>query len=192
MIGADVNFAHRMREPKMNEADPLRAPKRERLDRGDEARGDGAALGLVVALALCVLGAIFYVHQHPMGEGAGGAATSEDGTMAANGEGAAGDGMQPGVPFTGTRKEMKEMPLEKAKPIARDTFAAPVTHVTESVEAGRTASSVNGSGIMRCRRKSSGFGEPLLFSSPSLGCCVSAIGAEDRAQPANLSLYEIQ
>ncbi len=48
----------------MNEADPRRAPTRERLDRGDEARGDGAALGLVVALALCVLGAIFYKNFH--------------------------------------------------------------------------------------------------------------------------------
>ena len=115
----------------MNEADPLRAPKRERLERSEEARGEGAALGLVVALGLCVLGAIFYVHQHPVGGGADGAAMA-DGTAMAGGAQAAGDGMQPGVPFTGTRKEMKEMPIEKAKPIERDTFAAPVTHVTES------------------------------------------------------------
>ena len=82
-----------------------------------------------MALGLCVLGAIFYVHQHPVGAGAQDAVMAEDGTMVAGSE---AGGMQPGVPFTGTRKEMKEMPLEKAKPIARDTFAAPVTHVTES------------------------------------------------------------
>jgi len=114
----------------MNEADPLRAPKRERLDRGDEARGDGAALGLIVALGLCVLGAIFYVHQYPIGDGAKGAAMTESGEMAAA-DGSVG-GMRPGERFMGERKEMKEAPLEKAKPIARDKFAAPVTHVTET------------------------------------------------------------
>jgi hypothetical protein len=116
----------------MNEADPLRAPKRERLVREDEARGDGAALGLVVALGLCVLGAIFYVHRHPLGEGVDGAAL-----MSANGEpmgsAEAAEGMNPqNGSFMGTRKEMKEMPLENAKPIARDVFAPPVTHVTEN------------------------------------------------------------
>ncbi len=116
----------------MNEADHLRAPKRERLAREDEARGDGAALGLVIALGLCVLGAIFYVHRHPLGEGVDGATM-----MSANGEpvaaGEAGEDMNPvNGSFMGTRKEMKELPLEKAKPIARDVFAAPVTHVTEN------------------------------------------------------------
>lgn len=109
----------------MNEADPLRAPKRDRPQRPDEARGDGAALGLIVALGLCVLGAIFYVHRHPVGEGAEGTAMAAAEASAEGGPGAtpAGDGM---------RKPMREAPLEKAKPIARDTFAAPVTHVTET------------------------------------------------------------
>ena len=113
----------------MHEADPLRAPKRDRSDRSGEARGDGAAVGLVVALGLCVLGAIFYVHQHPLGDGTGGAAMTEGGQMA---EGGGAGGMHSGAPFMGTRKEMKEAPLEKAKPIARDVFAPPVAHVTES------------------------------------------------------------
>lgn len=114
----------------MNEADPLRAPKRERLDRDEEARGSGAALGLIAVLGLCVLGAIFYVHQFPDSVNADGGAMTETGEMA-SGSGTSG-GMSPGGRFMGERKEMKEAPLEKAKPIARDTFAAPVTHVTES------------------------------------------------------------
>ena len=113
----------------MNEADPLRAPKRERQDRADESRGDGAALGLVVALGLCVLGAIFYVHQHPLGDSAG---MTEGGQVMADGTGGDAGGMRPGERVIESRKEMKEAPLEKAKPIARDTFAAPVTHVTEN------------------------------------------------------------
>lgn len=116
----------------MNEADPLRAPKRERLNRGDEARGDGAALGLVVALGLCVLGAIWYVHRHPLGDGV--PTMNADGEIIANADGSSpgSGGMNPNMPFTGTRKEMKEQPLEKAPRIQNDVIGKSVTHVTES------------------------------------------------------------
>ena len=111
----------------MKEADSLRAPRRDRSGRENESRGDGAALGLVVALGLCVLGAIWYVHRHPIDETPAGA-TSE---MVAAGD--AGNG----APMAGryaaeSRKEMREAPLEKAKPLVLDKFAGPVVHVTET------------------------------------------------------------
>jgi hypothetical protein len=112
----------------MSEAsvEPLRAPKRERISqREDESRGDGAALGLIVALALCVAGAIAYVHRHPV---------AEPGMVAADGStivaGSGGTGFIAGT--SGERKVMAEQPLEKAKAIPTERFAGPVAHVTES------------------------------------------------------------
>lgn len=113
----------------MKEVDSLRAPRRDRPSREDESRGDGAALGLVVALGLCVLGAIWYVHRHPIDEMPPGGAAE----MADNG-GDAGDGSasMAGRYATESRKEMREAPLEKAKPLVLDKFAGPVVHATES------------------------------------------------------------
>lgn len=106
--------------------DPLRAPKRERISsRGDDARGDGAALGLIVALALCVFGAIAYVHRFPVTEA--GVVGADGSSIAA---GSAGGGFIAGT--SGDRKEMAEQPLEKAKAIPTERFAGPVAHVTES------------------------------------------------------------
>jgi hypothetical protein len=111
----------------MKEVDSLRAPRRERSHREDESRGDGAALGLVVALGLCVLGAIWYVHRHPIDETPPGATTE----LAGAGE---VDGAAPmaGRYAAEGRKEMREAPLEKAKPLVLDKFAGPVVHATES------------------------------------------------------------
>lgn len=109
----------------MKEVDPLRAPRRDRSSRDNESRGDGAALGLVVALGLCVLGAIWYVHEHPIDE-----ASAAVGTGVVDGDGN-GDGMA-GRYGTESRKEMREAPLEKAKPLVLDKFAGPVVHATES------------------------------------------------------------
>lgn len=107
--------------------DSLRAPKRNRPGaRDDEAKGDGAALALIVALALCVLGAIFYVHRYPVGGGPN-MAGSIDGALRAAGT---GDGSVAGTP--GERRDMLEAPLEKAEARPAERFAGPVVHVTES------------------------------------------------------------
>ena len=109
----------------MKEVDPLRAPRRDRSGRENESRGDGAALGLVVALGLCVMGAIWYVHEHPIDEANAAGGTEMDGT----GE---GGGTMAGRYAAESRKEMREAPLEKAKPLVLDKFAGPVVHATES------------------------------------------------------------
>lgn len=106
--------------------DPLRAPKRDRFsERDGQSRGDGAALGLILALGLCVLGAILYVHRYPVAEP--GMQAVAGGSIAA---GAGGADFVPGT--SGPRREMAEQPLEKAAPLPRETYAAPVAHVTES------------------------------------------------------------
>lgn len=105
--------------------DPLRAPKRDRnAQRDDDSRGDGAALGLIVALGLCVVGAIVYVHRYPIADGP--AAMAIEGGAA----GETGSGFVAGT--SGPRKEMAEAPLEKAKPLPNERFAGPVAHVTET------------------------------------------------------------
>ena len=111
----------------MKEVDSLRAPRRERASRDNESRGDGAALGLVVALGLCVLGAIWYVHRHPIDDVPSGGSAEMSGPVAA-------DGTSPmaGRFSVESRKEMREAPLEKAKPLVMDKFAGPVVHATES------------------------------------------------------------
>lgn len=114
----------------MKEVDSLRAPRRDRSSRENESRGDGAALGLVVALGLCVLGAIWYVHRHPIDD------TTPPGAVEMAGTGAdaagAGGGAIGGRYAAESRKEMREAPLEQAKPVVLDRFAAPVVHATES------------------------------------------------------------
>lgn len=111
----------------MKEVDSLRAPRRERSSRESESRGDGAALGLVVALGLCVLGAIWYVHRHPVDEVAPGG-TSE---MAGQ-DGTEGSAAMAGRYAAESRREMREAPLEKGKPLVLDKLAAPVVHATET------------------------------------------------------------
>lgn len=103
--------------------EPLRAPKRDRLsERDDQSRGDGATWGLLVALALCVIAAIFYVHRYPVAD------PSVQGLAAA--PGGADSGFMAGS--SGPRREMAEQPLEKAKALPAERYAAPVAHVTES------------------------------------------------------------
>jgi hypothetical protein len=116
-----------MREPQMKEVDSLRAPRRNHSSRENESRGDGAALGLVIALGLCVLGAIWYVHRHPIDEMAPAAATQGAGT-----DQAAGGNPMAGRYASESRREMREAPLEKAKPLVLDKFAGPVVHATET------------------------------------------------------------
>ena len=111
----------------MKEVDSLRAPRRDRSGRENESRGDGAALGLVIALGLCVLGAIWYVHRHPIDEMPPGAQTE----LAAADDGSGAPSMA-GRYADESRKEMREAPLEKAKPLVIDKFAGPVVHATES------------------------------------------------------------
>lgn len=106
--------------------DTLKAPKRDRISaRQEEAKGDGAALGLLLALGLCVLGAIYYVHRFPLGGGSG---TEE--LQAAAGAAGTGNGYVAGT--SGPRREMVEAPLEKAKALPSERFAGPVAHATES------------------------------------------------------------
>lgn len=112
----------------MKDVDSLRAPRRERSSRENDARGDGAALGLVVALGLCVLGAIWYVHRHPIDDTRAAGAADVAGT----GAGDADAGAMGGRYASESRKEMREAPLEQAKPVVLDKFAAPVVHATES------------------------------------------------------------
>lgn len=114
----------------MKEVDSLRAPRRQRSSRENDARGDGAALGLVVALGLCVLGAIWYVHRHPIDDIRPAGAAEMVGTGAD--EAGAGSAAMGGRYASESRKEMREAPLEQAKPVVVDKFAAPVVHATES------------------------------------------------------------
>lgn len=107
--------------------DSLRAPRRDRPSRESEARGDGAALALVVALGLCVLGAIWYVHRHPIDEVAAAGATDLADTD--------GAGASPGTAgryAAESRRPMREAPLEKGQPLVLDKFAGPVVHAAES------------------------------------------------------------
>jgi hypothetical protein len=121
---AGDKFAQDSQGRKSN-VDTLRAPKRDRgPSREQEAKGDGAALGLVVALGLCVLGAIFYVHRHPVGDGGPAGTLMESGGAAGEGGFIAGT--------SGERRPMAEAPIEKAKALPSERFAGPVVHAAES------------------------------------------------------------
>lgn len=88
---------------------------------------EGGGLGLILFLGLCLLGGIAYLHWWPKSEAPATAVV---------------DGAEPiaevsgAHPFrsalSGTRPEVVEAPLQKAKPIAQDHYAAPVNHVADS------------------------------------------------------------
>lgn len=101
--------------------EPLKAPKRI----APSAReSDNSALWWIVVLGLCLVAAIAYEHLGPGADTQDVAGLSETG-VEGEGAGMAGIGM-------GTRKEMKEAPIEKAKALPAERFAAAVSHVQDS------------------------------------------------------------
>lgn len=116
--------------------EPLSAPKREKSEwRREDEGGDKKALGLLLGIALLVLGAIAYAHLRPQADVPEGSdlIAGEGGQMGGSG-GYASDMPRSAAGSAGMRKEMVEQPLEKAKAIQNDRFAAPVSHVRDSDE----------------------------------------------------------
>lgn len=105
--------------------DPLQAPKREKLPkRADDTRGGSGALILVVVFVLALGGVIAYLDKKSAGDSLVGVVELHD----------AGGGARSGftTPGMGERKAMKEAPLEQAKPLQLDQYAAPVSHVRDT------------------------------------------------------------
>ena len=107
--------------------DPLQAPKREKLpSRVDESRGGGGALALVVVFVLALGGVIAYLDKKSAGDSVAG--------LELHDAGGSGGGKSSGftTPGMGDRRPMKEAPLEKAKVLQQDHYAAPVSHVRDT------------------------------------------------------------
>ncbi|MGQ0699006.1 MAG: hypothetical protein ACT4PZ_12280 [Panacagrimonas sp.] len=87
-------------------------------------------MGAVALLAVCLLGGIVYMQWSKNSEApATGPAAVEEIAEAAD----AGTGPKPlRSALEETRREVVEKPLEKAKAVGQDRFAAPVTHVADN------------------------------------------------------------
>lgn len=105
--------------------EPLKAPKRAPVE---SRHSDSSAIWWVVALGACMVAAIAWQHLFP------GQQRALDGSIIegqADGMGGTADGGFASAGM-GTRKEMKEAPLEKAKALPKETFAGTVSHVRDS------------------------------------------------------------
>ncbi|MGQ0528335.1 MAG: hypothetical protein ACT4PG_00675 [Panacagrimonas sp.] len=105
--------------------DPLQAPKRNKLPkREEESRSGSGALILIVVFVVVLGGVIAYLDKQSAGDSLGGVVELHD----------AGGGSRTGFisPGLGERKAMKEVPLEQAKPLQLDQYAAPVSHVRDT------------------------------------------------------------
>lgn len=90
------------------------------------SRGEGNGMGAVAVLAVCLLCGIAYVQWIKKPQ----AASPE---AAADVELAGAEGSTPFRPsFSGPKPEVVEAPIQKAKSIAQDRYAAPVTHVADN------------------------------------------------------------
>lgn len=100
-------------------------PESSRGRRSNE--GEGGGLGVLALIGLCLLGGIVYLHWFHT------PAATETVQVPGAEPIAEVSGAHPfRSALSGTRPEVVEAPLQKAKPIAQDRYAAPVTHVADS------------------------------------------------------------